>query len=882
MGLEKGKPEQNDPLLRTKLFMPTPRNDLIPRPRLIELLHANLHQDDHFHRKLTLIAAPAGYGKTTLASQWLADIDLPVGWLSLEPSENDPTRFLTYLLAALQRVAPHLGEAVQAMLQAPQRPPQEILLTTLINDLTAHRDPILLVLDDYHVIRSQPIHEVLNFLIEHLPPNIHLVITSREDPPLPLHRLQARRQMLGVRQADLSFVEEEVIAYFRDVSQVDLSPEHAAMLTRRTEGWVTGLQLAALSMKSAQDRDSFIESFTGSNRYVLDYLFEEVFDTQPEKMKSFLLHTAILNRICANLADTVTRRDDSQILLEQLEHANFFIVPLDQARQWYRYHRLFVDLLRHRLSKSMLNVAELHERASRWYAEQDSFEEAIEHALAGGHWELAGEWIDQASDQTLRRGEVLTLLTWCRRMPEEVLLSRPEWALTFAWPLILIGEVEQADRVLQHIKGNLPSDNRPLRGRVLAAEAFLSRTSGEIAKTIELSKQALEYLPEDDRSSRGNLAVNLGLITWHIGQLDEAEKALKEALLDTQATRNHYSHHTAQVFLARTHASRGDLTSAITHLKKALTMGDRVPTAVLAHTDLAAIHFERNQLESAWEHLERAYVIAEAIHNQEFHTACAVQRALFHLRLGEVKAAQSAIEPALAIQRTQELPILTDARLKACQIQIALAEGDLATARKIQTSISIPHDAHTFCRFIDLNTARIHLAAGERDQARLALQAASEYAEAAGWRYALYVIRVMQSLQAEDIETAIPILQPALQTAEIQGLIRVFLQESDQILGILREAARRGICPGYIGEILAVVEEQVPAPSSYEALPEPLTKRELEVLRLIAAGRSNRQIAEQLVVSLGTAKSHIHHIFGKLDVSSRTEAAARARNLNLI
>jgi LuxR family maltose regulon positive regulatory protein len=693
MGSEKGKDERSDALLRTKLFIPTPRNDLIRRQRLIDLLQSDLQQEKEFTRKLTLISAPAGYGKTTLASQWLAEADLPVAWLTLEASENDPTRFLAYIVAALQTVSSQIAGSVQAMLQAPQRPPQELILTALINELAAHERSILLVLDDYHVIQSPPNHEALNYLVEHLPPNIHLVITTREDPPLTLHRLQARRQMLDVRQAELSFEVDETVTYFQMVSDVDLTPRQADKLTKRTEGWVTGLQLAALSMRSSPDQETFIESFTGSNRYILDYLFEEVFDQQTEEMESFLLQTAILNRICADLADTITERSDSQTTLEQLDQTNFFIVPLDQSREWYRYHRLFIDLLRHRLSRTSIKLEELHERASRWYATHGYLEEAIEHALTGEHWDQAGEYINEVGEGSLNRGDITTLLTWCRRMPDEVLLGRPDWALTYAWPLILIGETEEADRVLQHLKQMVPAGSDALQGEIAAAEAFLSRSRGDMAKTIELSKKALSLLPEDDRSSRGNVAVNLGLNAWHLGLLDDAESALKDALADTQATGNHYAHHTALVFMARTIASRGDLKEAVQIVESALQMGNRIPTAVIAHCDIAAIHFERNQLDSAWKHQEQATAIAEAIHNMEFKSACCVQRALFHLGLNQVEEAKAALEPALIFSRTQDTPPLTLARINSCQVQLALANGDLQTARETLASIPLPHDA---------------------------------------------------------------------------------------------------------------------------------------------------------------------------------------------
>ncbi|MEJ2011295.1 MAG: hypothetical protein P8X64_03600 [Anaerolineales bacterium] len=414
MGRNPEQPSQNEPLLRTKIFVPAARKDVIQRPRLIETLQSNLLQQDSFTRKLTLISAPAGYGKTTLTSQWLGEAGLPSAWLSLEAGENDASRFLTYLLAAVQRLSPQLGASIRGMLMAPQRPPTEILLTPLINELAALEEAMLIVLDDYHVIHGQPVHEILNFLVDHLPPNVHLVILSREDPPLPLHRLNARRQMLGLRQAELSFSAEEAVDFFQRISGLEVTPDQAARLTRRTEGWVTGLQLAALSMRTALDQEAFIASFTGSNRFVLDYLFEEVFNIQPKEIRSFLLQTAVLERVCAGLADAVTGGEGSQALLEELEHANFFIVPLDQSRQWYRYHRLFADLLRHRLGQSSLDVKKLHELAGRWYAQHGYLEEAIEHALQGEHWEPACRWIAEVGDKCLRRGEISTLLGWCR------------------------------------------------------------------------------------------------------------------------------------------------------------------------------------------------------------------------------------------------------------------------------------------------------------------------------------------------------------------------------------------------------------------------------------------------------------------------------------
>lgn len=399
---------------------------------------------------------------------------------------------------------------------------------------------------------------------------------------------------------------------------------------------------------------------------------------------------------------------------------------------------------------------------------------------------------------------------------------------------------------------------------------------------IDLSKEALSLLPAEDRSSRGSVSLNLGLICWHLGRLDEAEAALHEALIDTQATGNQFAHHTAQVFVARSLASRGDLSAAASILERTMGEADQVPTAALAHADLAAINYERNQLDSAWRHLEEATSIAEAAGNMEFQVACSVQRALFHLMAGEVGAARDSLGPTIAFEQDANLPPLTQARVSACRVQLALQEGRIGRARELHASIPMPHDAQTFFRFIDLNGARILLAEGDRDAAREELQGAHEQATTAGWIYALYAVRVLQSLAEEDPLRAVDHLAAAIREAQSQGFQRVFLGEGRDVFKILNEVARRGISPAYVGTVLAAGEAQAASLPGMAELVEPLTDRELEVLRLLGAGLSNRQIAEQLVVSLGTAKSHIHHIFGKLEVSSRAQASARARELGLI
>ncbi|MGD9030722.1 MAG: LuxR family transcriptional regulator, partial [Anaerolineae bacterium] len=442
-------------LLQTRLHITQPRPNLVPRPHLIERLDSGLS----LGRRLTLLSAPAGFGKTTLLSEWAAGAEQAVAWLSLDEGDNDPALFLAYLMAALQGADPSIGRSVQAMLQSPQPPPPEALLTGLINDIAAAPDPFLLVLDDYHLIHTLPIHQQLAFLLEHQPAHMHLVIASREDPPLPLSRLRARAQMVEIRQADLTFTPVEAAAFLRRTMGLELSAADVATLQRRTEGWVAGLQLAALSVRGSDDAERLIGSFAGSHRYILDYLVEEVFSGQPDHIRGFLLKTSILDRFTAALCDAVrfgdsdaaaAERVSSREILLELDHANLFMVPLDACRKWYRFHRLFADLLRQQLRRADFDVpvSELHRRASRWYEAEGFQSDAVKHALAARDWERAAGLILGAEDRMLRRGEVVTLLGWLQALPDEALRSHLQLYLSTSWALILTGQLDAAESTL--------------------------------------------------------------------------------------------------------------------------------------------------------------------------------------------------------------------------------------------------------------------------------------------------------------------------------------------------------------------------------------------------------------------------------------------------
>jgi LuxR family maltose regulon positive regulatory protein len=627
-------------LLSTKFNMPPLRSGLVSRPRLLERVDTGLLQDGTFERKLTLISAPAGYGKTTLAIDWINSLvprpstltgTRPTGrgvrvraaWLSLDEADNDPRRFITYLVATLQQVDDDIGRAAVAMLQSPQPPPNELMLTTLVNEIAAVSQFILLVLDDYHVIQTPLIHQQIAFIIDHQPANLHLVITTREDPLLPIPRLRARGQALEIRQDDLRFTETETADFLKNVMGLDLSPDDVSALERRTEGWIAGLQLAALSMRGRDDLPSFIQSFTGSSRFILDYLIEEVFERQSPDIKDFLLKTSILERLTGPLCDLVAERTDSQRILESLEQANLFIVPLDQTRGWYRYHRLFAELLRHRLRVGKLAENELHQRASIWFEKNGFPADAILHSLAAKDWQRAADLIVTNSTEILKRGEVLTVIRWFQKLPEEMLLSNPKLCFEYCWPLLLANQYDTAAPLLERVEQAAKAIPEFL-GEVYAAQAYLARGRGDHECMVERSQHALKLLPKSSVNSRGIVAMNLGLAYWHMGQMRAAEEVLVEALEAGQATGNHYAALTALIFQGRVLAVGGELHQAAKYFERALQQGDEIPINALAYIDLATLHYEWNALNVSDNYLQKAIALCQRSQNY----ACGSHRAM--------------------------------------------------------------------------------------------------------------------------------------------------------------------------------------------------------------------------------------------------------------
>jgi LuxR family maltose regulon positive regulatory protein len=923
------------PLLTTKLHIPSVRSELVPRPRLIERLNAGCQ------RKLTLISAPAGFGKTMLIADWLSQAGEsttePVhhssfiihhsnaAWLSLDDDDNDPVRFFTYLMAALKTVQADVGTDALALLQAPQPPPLKTAVTMLINSLTGMPGHLVLVLDDFHVIEHQPIHDALTFLLDHLPPQMHLVIAGRSDPPLSLARLRTDNQLTELRAADLRFTFAETVMFLNQGMGLGLSSEEIAMLDARTEGWVAGLQLAALSMRGriAGQATDFIAAFSGSHRHVIDYLAEEVMDQQPDAIHDFLCQTSLLDRLTAPLCNALTGRDDSSAILRQLEQANLFLIPLDDQRQWYRYHRLFADFLRSHLQQDMPDqVPALHRRASAWYEQQGLPAAAIDHALAGGDFERAAGLIEEAADAILMRSELATLHDWLEALPDKVVRTRPLLCVYQALALVLGGSpLERATSLLQDAvdAGRAGSAS----GGVVAFRAWVAALQGDKRQTVELSQQALELLPEKRLFLRSLVAASVGLVyTWY-GDVGPAFEAFSEVARIGQQSGNVMLTVIALRRLAELRLIQGELNQARTFYEQALAsardgQGRPRPIAGLALMGLGWILLERNDLEGATrrllEGIELTNMWSEVAGLQGYIGLAYVKQAQ-----GDIDGADEAIRMARQIAVKFDATDMDDVLVGAYQARLWVTQSnadpgrlkaalDWAVERGLIESNAAGLDRKTawhklkqaaasaslsFLRVLEyIQLARLYVARNWFDDALAVLELLLPVAERAGWLWFSLEILTLQAVahqhQGETTE-ALNVLNQALALAEPEGFVHVFINNGPPMSELLRQAAARGIAVDYVRELLAAYYAGQPGSGRREgagekestpALVDPLSERELEVLRLIAAGLSNREIAAELVVAISTVKTHINNIYRKLDVSSRTQAVARALNMD--
>ncbi|MBN1122318.1 MAG: helix-turn-helix transcriptional regulator [Anaerolineae bacterium] len=906
-------------VLATKLYIPPVRPETVSRPRLIELLNEGIH------RQLTLISAPAGFGKTTLASEWVAGSDRPAAWLSLEQGDSAPTRFVTYIIAALQTIAPAVGEGLSEPLQSSQSAPSESTLTALLNDIAAVPEDFILVLDDYHLVDAHPVEAVLSFLLDHMPPQMHLVITTREDPQLPLARLRARSQLVELRVKDLRFTLSESAEFMNQMMGLGLTSRQIASLEARTEGWIAGLQLAALSMQGQEDIPGFIRAFAGDNRYVVDYLVEEVLKCQPEHIRRFLLQTSILTRMSGPLCDAVTGQENSSEMLQTLEQANLFVVPLDDQRHWYRYHHLFADVLRaHAMEEYSEQLPELHMRASRWFEDNDSSVDAICHTLSAGDFERMANLIELAWPEMDGSYQTTLWLSLAKALPEESIHIRPVLSVDYAWALLQHGEMDTANSFLTKAEQllNAASDAgahpdvqtvelivadqeqfRVLPAVIAAARAYHAQALGDVPGTVTYGQQALDLLPEEDCFRRGVVAALLSMAYFTIGELEKAHRILSKGMENLITAGNILSALRGTYTLADIRLAQGRLREAISTYESSLQLASEQGDHVLRGTAdlflrLSELHYEQANFDIAAETMQKAEELGEQDASPHWQ---------YRLRLAQarIRKAQGDLDGTLDLLNEAEhlyvpTPVPDVHPIAAAKARLWIAKGNLAEAQGWAREHGLSADGElSYLREFEYITLvrlfiaryRIDRAEGDLHEAQRLLMRLQEAAEAEGRTGSVIEILVLQALAYEaqdDIPAGLGLLERALKLAEPEGYVGLFVDEGPPMLRLLSEASRQGIMPDYTGKLLAAfgVNGQQDGDRStgpiVQRLIDPLTDRELEVLNLIAQGLSNREIAEQLFLALPTVKGHNRIIYSKLGVQRRTEAVARARELGLL
>ncbi len=886
------------PILATKFYVPPPRPNAVLRPHLIERLNEDLRRSP----SVILASAPAGFGKTTLLSEWATSCVQPIAWLSLDEGDSDPTRFLTYLIAALQTVNASIGEGTLRALESPQLPPVEAILTTLFNEITSIPDNFILVLDDYHLIDSKPVDQALTFLLDHLPPQMHLVLASREDPNLPLARLRARNQLIELRATDLRFASSEAAEFLNEVMGLNLSAEDITALETRTEGWIAGLQLAALSMQGLQNTTGFIQSFTGSHHFVLDYLLEEVLQKQSESVQTFLLRTSILDRMCGPLCDTVLLAPSAsgQETLEYLEHANLFIVPLDNDRHWYRYHHLFADLLRQRLHQNISpssdrpddaqnRINELHIRASQWYEDHDLEFEAFHHAALANDIERAERLIEGEGIPLHLRGAVTTILNWLGSLPKAVFDARPSLWWRYASLLLVNGQTtgvgEKLDAAESRLQGAAEMDDkiRNLIGRIATARAVLALTRYQAETMLVQSRRALEYLDADNLSARATANWTLGVAHYFFsGDRAAARHALTEALSLSQACGDVFTTLLATGSLGNVQEVENQLSSAEQSYQRVLQLAGDQPLQIVydAQLGLARIYYEWNDLDAAEQHGQQSLQLARQYDKViDRFIVCEVFLARLKLARGDVEGAVALLAQAEQSARGQNF-VLRLPEIAAAQILTLLHQGNLEAAAALAKTHQIP-----------ISQARVYLAQGDTSGVLALLEPLRQQMEAKGWVDEQLKVMVLQAVALNvqgEKNKALQMLKDALALAEPGGFIRIFIDEGAPMAQLLSEAASVGIMPDYVKKLRAAFDAQEQKGEGKPSLPssqlsvEQLSPRELEILRLIARGLSNDAISERLYLALSTVKGHNRNIFDKLHVQNRTEAVARARELDLL
>jgi ATP/maltotriose-dependent transcriptional regulator MalT len=902
------------PIISPKLQIPPPRLLLVSRERLLEELNRGLH------RKLTLISAPAGYGKTTLLSEWAAGCQWRLGWITLAAADNDIERFLAYLVSAMQTVDVGLSklESILGSHFSLQPMALDAVLAIIINQLSSIADRLVIVLDDYHLIENQEIHGFLSALLDNLPANIHIVISTRIDPPLRLARLRAKDQLNEITEQHLRFTLAEAQTFFEMVMGLRLTSNQVAQLETRTDGWVTGLQLVGLSLKDREHPDELIETLAGTHRYILDYLVQEVYTDLPLRLQNFLLRVSILERLSAGLCDTVvgesttasSELSESKNILEFLDASNLFVVPLDSQRQWYRFHPLFAEFLHDRLvSQYAHELPGLHRRAATWYMKHNLLSEAVQHSLAAGDIDITADLIQAQAKEMLRRGELSTLLRWIESLPDEAILTRPLLGLAQAWIMLLRDTVNfrdsidkyinriaegfgiQSDSLFSALVDSQPgSTRRSGLAEFAMLQAFTGRDTRDIRETIKLFKVALEYLPDNEQLLRGFTMAGLASTYVRIGEIKLAEDAFAQAALISQAGNSIFGDIASTDWQATMQVEQGQLRRAAATYRQAIeklsSQGQRpLPLSGHVYIGLASVLLEWNDLGGALENIQMGLQVGIQVKDIDALLFGYVIQARALQALNKSEESQTAIQHAeqQALQ-TKNIGCILDAQ--ANKALLALRAGDTESAQSWSsarglTQGNIAELDPPLQEIERLTYTRLLMKRGRYTQALPIIIDLSEVQEQMGRNRALIESLVLQALCLRSlgrIDEAIRILARALLLAEPEGFLRVFIQEGPPMAALLRTVGAQGHSPEYIKHILVVFGEAL---TVLESLIDPLSERELEVLRLMAQGLTNAEVAAELTIALSTVKTHVNRIYGKLGVSTRTLAVARARQLQI-